>query len=636
MAGGDGRPERAIRQPRRVAEEPKGAVQHQQKRGNARDNCRDLHPSVEAAGIPGGEDRGLERHVAQLAVPQDPLRRRDAIQTRVAVRRRRLNGVEQCPPPAPQPQRARGDGRHVDADRGGLCPLALQYRAKDRHCRQGERNQDERRHVDGRLPLGQRAHEFALRLAAEADRFGRCLAGGRARARYRFRLGAAPSRSRRVHHRQLLRKPLATVPAVRHHAASAATVADFQRSGRADKRRERHGILEHMQSKSAPITLPLLLAAGLLLPGCISGIRNPSAGRQHEERHAPGRSSTVKPTSIRGSGPDPARRLIVNGDTVTVDDVINPLRPELRERRQAMPPDEYRRYVSDVAIQAMRGRVVDTILYRKASLRMSQAERDALESFVSAELRRRVTSAGNGTQHEYEKLLHEQQRTLDDEREQIRRQLTVQRYLHLNVMPRVQEPTRAELVALFERVKDNGSRPQRRRMRLIEVRLLNHLDPAAADPSRAQQAAAREAARAKIEDAYRRVRGGEAFEDVARATSEGIHAEDGGDWGWVGRDSLMDRWKAACDTLWTLEAGQTSEIVETDEGFFLVQCAEVEPAYTPDFQTLQPQLVERHRSERYNDLINELIEELIRDARFDPPDIEPFVNAVIEAALAVE
>ncbi len=391
-----------------------------------------------------------------------------------------------------------------------------------------------------------------------------------------------------------------------------------------------------MPDRTVPLTLSLLLAAGAALPGCVSGIRNPSARQSRDDRPAPGRPSSVKPTSIRGSDPDPQHRLMVNGERVTVDDVINPLRPELRARRQAMPPEDYGRYVTDVAVQAMRGRVVDTILYRKASARMSQAERDMLESFVNAELRRRVTSVGNGTQHEYEKLLHAQNRTLDDERDQIRRQLTVQRYLHLNLMPRVQEPTRAELLALYEREKAEGARPERRKMRLIEVRMMNHLDPATADPSRAAQAAARDAAREKAEQAYRRLRSGEPFDAVARELSEGIHAADGGDWGWVGRDSLTERWKAACETLWTLAAGGVSEIVETADGFFIVRCSEIEPAYVPDFETVQPQLVERHRAEKYNDLINGLIEDMIRSARFDPPDIEPFLNAVIEAAAAVE
>jgi len=374
-----------------------------------------------------------------------------------------------------------------------------------------------------------------------------------------------------------------------------------------------------------------LVAAMMIAAGCNAPVKNRAANPSNSNRVANSRGPS-RPSAFGDSDAARVSQLVVNGEVVTVDDILSPIREDLAERYQRLSQADYRRYVAQMALRQTRDKVVDIVLYQKASLRLTPAEEEALEGMVTTEMRKRVTEVGNGTQHEYEKILAASGTTLEQERERFRRQLIVHRYLQLNVLPKVQEPTRAELTAIFEANKKAMSRPQRRRMSLIEVRLLNHLDAAVDAVSRDQQKEASASAREIIDQAYQEISGGRDFADAARQFSEGINAENGGDWGWVWRDTVRARWKPAVERLYTLDRGRVSEVLETGEGFFLVRCDEIQEAVVPDFESVQPQLIERHRTGAYNELINELIESLIKKARIEPPDIQPFVAAVVDAA----
>ncbi len=382
-----------------------------------------------------------------------------------------------------------------------------------------------------------------------------------------------------------------------------------------------------------------VILVGALLTGMITanGCNAPSKNRS-------GNQSSARPSEPRALArakasrrlKPAARELIVNGEVVTVEEILKPIRADLMERSGRLPRADYRRYVTQVVFQRTRDRIVDIVLYQKASLRLTPAEEEALDAMVATEMRKRITEAGNGTQHEYQRFLASRHTTLEEERQRHRRQLIVQRYFQLNLQPKVQEPTRAQLLAVFEADKAAMTRPERRRMSLIEVRLMNHLEEGVTTPSRDQQRAARAAARKIIEQAYEEIRGGRDFAGAARQFSEGINATGGGSWGWVGRDSLRARWQAAAERLYTLDEGQVSEVLDTDEGSFLVRCDEIQQAVKPDFEVMQPQLISAYRNDAYAQLINELIESLIEEARIEPPDIEPFILSVVEGAPPVQ
>ena len=70
---------------------------------------------------------------------------------------------------------------------------------------------------------------------------------------------------------------------------------------------------------------------------------------------------------------------------------------------------------------------------------------------------------------------------------------------------------------------------------------------------------------------------GESFESMARVYSEAKEAKQGGDWGWIGKDVLR---KELNEIAFTLKAGQHSQLIETAEGYYILQLDDVKPAHT--------------------------------------------------------
>ncbi len=70
---------------------------------------------------------------------------------------------------------------------------------------------------------------------------------------------------------------------------------------------------------------------------------------------------------------------------------------------------------------------------------------------------------------------------------------------------------------------------------------------------------------------------GDSFESMARVYSEGKEAKEGGDWGWIGRDILR---KELNETAFSLKPGQHSRVIETAEGYYILEVDDVKPAHT--------------------------------------------------------
>lgn len=69
---------------------------------------------------------------------------------------------------------------------------------------------------------------------------------------------------------------------------------------------------------------------------------------------------------------------------------------------------------------------------------------------------------------------------------------------------------------------------------------------------------------------------GASFESMARLYSEGKEAKAGGDWGWIGKDVLR---KELNEIAFSLKPGQHSQLIETAEGYYILQVDDVKPAH---------------------------------------------------------
>ena len=396
------------------------------------------------------------------------------------------------------------------------------------------------------------------------------------------------------------------------------------------------GVRRHIETQSALVRLILLGAAATVWswPGCAMPVRSAGSRAATSARtDAHKKPAHPPPGAVDASSPmSPVNRLTVNGDSVEAAELWGNLRDELSSKAETLSSGQYQDYIERQAAQLITDKIAEMLLHQRASLRVTEEMSTRIDKHVDREIRRIVTTGYGGMQRRYEKYLDSKGLTLDGVRERLRREIIITSYLEEHIKPKVAEPTRAELIALYEANADALRRPARRRMSLIDVRILDRLPKGVNEPTREQWDQARREALSRAETAQTELRSGLPFADVARRHSSGLHTDDGGAWGWVSRGSVRKRFEPAVSALYDLQAGDVSDIIETNDSFFLVRCDEIDPGLEPSFKAVQPELKKRHFRAAHNQLISKLITELRSEARIEPADLTRFHAAVVDAA----
>jgi len=380
------------------------------------------------------------------------------------------------------------------------------------------------------------------------------------------------------------------------------------------------------------LSLVFAIICGCTAPSDTPERRTGAAASRQDHSRRGSASEAVRAASA--DDPDatgPVSRLVINGETTYADQILRNPYDDLLEKSRTLPPDQYSQYRLRVAASAVRDKIAEVLLHQKSSARLSSEEQTAIGKMADDEIRRMVNTRYGGVQRRFEKELETKGQTLDDVWTSISRQIVVGRYLEMNLKPKVPEPTRDELLAMFNANLDEWRRPARSSMSLIDVRVRRCLPEGTTHPTPEQLVAARTIARERIEQARDSLRE-TPFSDVAREFSDGLHADEGGVWGWVTIDGVRERFTPAVEALYTLKAQQVSDIIETDESFFIVRCDENDPGAEPDFQVVQTELRNRSFQEAYNRLIEEKVVDLQDRADIQPANLDRFLLAVLQTA----
>lgn len=368
-----------------------------------------------------------------------------------------------------------------------------------------------------------------------------------------------------------------------------------------------------------------LLIVVLAIGGCTSlgQKKNPKRDRL-EQRANMRRDKPTETVSYDLDDPEsiePVPVLSINNERITTSDVLAPVLPDLMERSKKMPPDMYRAYLQQAVDARVRQLAREALVHQEAVKHLTDQESAYLDALVDDRIRERINVEFGGRQTRFEQMLADLDMTMEDARGLVRREIMIIRYLQMNVRPRIEEPTRGELWALYERERAEQQKPERRDMRMIEVTI----DSASPE--------AREEAMAKIAEAKQALADGVEFATVAKKYSTGLNASLGGEWGWVTKGSVRERYEPAVEALFALEeTNVASDVVETDDALFLVMATNIDSGSAPSFEDLQPRLLQRFRDEQFDMLVNKDIRELQEKALIRPQNIARFLRAVVDAA----
>lgn len=348
---------------------------------------------------------------------------------------------------------------------------------------------------------------------------------------------------------------------------------------------------------------------------------------------ASAKPKTASPPAKKHDPAAPASsRISVHGEIIEASEIWLPHMDDLMARAKNSSRRDLEEYIARESAHHITDKIAEMLLYQKAKLRLTQPMEKKIDSFVDAEIRKRVTADYDGIQRRMERNLESKGWSLDGYRAHLRRSIIISSYLDDELRPKVAEPTRAELLAAFHETTDSFRKAPRRSMSLIDVRVSELTSPGdeATDETMAE---ARTLARARIIEAQAQLRRGVSFAEVARKYSHGSKAQEGGAWGFVNPESVQDRYAPALTKLQTLQEGQISDVIEGPDGFFIVKCDELEPGTNPDFVSVQPQLREQLLARAYNKKVTELVVELRKSAKIVPENLEPFHAAVVESAM---
>ncbi|GJL83736.1 MAG: chaperone SurA [marine bacterium B5-7] len=241
--------------------------------------------------------------------------------------------------------------------------------------------------------------------------------------------------------------------------------------------------------------------------------------------------------------------VIVNDGVITESEYIKSMQRTIAEYRARGRGVPERRDLEEQVMEQLILERIQLQMADRAGIKVSDSQVDrAIEDIAvrqglsAAELKRRAQQSGLDP---------------DEYIDSLRKQLKIQRLIDREIRRRVivSESEIDDMVTTLS----SEAKAENVEYEVAHISLL--LD----DPG---NAAERSEKLEKITEINKLLDSGESFESLARQYSDSPTSADGGNLGWRGARQLPDFFYAAVKNL---EAGQTSKVIETSEGFHLVQ-----------------------------------------------------------------
>ena len=282
----------------------------------------------------------------------------------------------------------------------------------------------------------------------------------------------------------------------------------------------------------------------------------------------------------------------VNGEVITREDILGPLRPQMDQWRKEYSPDAFRSRCRQVIDLRLREEISRRLVLQAAEGELSDQEKEQIDLTLGKMLKTLTSEAGSTLA--LEEKLRERGSSLEEQRKQQRSQLLVQAYLRKKIGPEI-HVTHSELMNRYQEVKDERYvKPTRVRLGLVMLKK--------------SQAAGEADARALAEAVRDRAASGEDFARLARRYSQGPMADNGGDWGYITAGSF--RVKAVDAAAFALPKGGVGPVVETDDAFYVVKALERQDGRTVPFTEVQDELEDEIRDRKYNEKVQGYIQDL--------------------------
>lgn len=387
--------------------------------------------------------------------------------------------------------------------------------------------------------------------------------------------------------------------------------------------------------------LPVVSGCGDMFGGKKSQQRRPveySGGRDSSAAARYARTADAVDRRSPSPGAIRADALVVNNETISVIDILEPIQPNLEQLSRELPPEIYYQRAAQVVRLQIVEAVAQHLIWRRAQAQVSENLKPQLDKAVDRMEKERINREFGGRETIYEKFLTKHGKSRSEVRERLRRTVVIDSYLRDRLLPLVPMPRKNELWDFYQAHKRDFESQARREMFLIDIPVGAFVERRSVyGPNSEELAAASERARQSAEEAAAALAAGESFDEVARRFSHGPRREDGGAWGFITMPSdtahapLQGRWATPSRRLFELEAGQVSEIIKdpSGDGFFIVKAGRAEEASVVSFQDAQPEIVDTLRQQRFVKLRADFLQSELDKSTIG--SLDEFMEIVMEA-----
>tara|TARA_R110002110_G_scaffold90705_1_gene235786 strand:+ start:44582 stop:45865 length:1284 start_codon:yes stop_codon:yes gene_type:complete len=239
------------------------------------------------------------------------------------------------------------------------------------------------------------------------------------------------------------------------------------------------------------------------------------------------------------------------------DDVI--MASELRERVQGITQTLQSRGMELPSEDVLIRETLDRLIIESIQLQMGNRVGARISDAQLNAALERIAAQNRMSLEQFRTMLEQEGQSYAAMREQIRREMIIQRVQSGNVNQRIQISEQEVNNFLASAEGQKLSQP--------EYRIQHALLPLAPDAPESEV----ETARTYLEGLLRRIRGGEAFDQVISASTD-RYPFSGGDLGWLKADDLPSLFS---DVAPDLEAGATSDPIRSPSGLHLVHMADM-------------------------------------------------------------
>jgi peptidyl-prolyl cis-trans isomerase C len=329
----------------------------------------------------------------------------------------------------------------------------------------------------------------------------------------------------------------------------------------------------------------LTLAALVALCACS---KTPS-GATTANAATPASQAGTAPPAAAVLGPEPVKPVPaqlpdamarVNGETISKTDFDRAVTALEARNGGPVPAPQRDRVFRDVLDQLVAYRLLMQES-RARKLAAADAEVDARIKEIQAQF---------PSEDAFKQMLTSRKTTIDQVREDIRQDITVQKLIESEIADKVAVKPE-QVTDFYTKNPDQFKQPERVRASHILIMVPKGSDEAA-----------KTAARTKAAEILKDVKAGKDFAALAKQHSQDPgSAQNGGDLGFFQQGQMVGPFN---DAAFTLTPGTVSDLVETEFGFHIIKVAEKQTARTVPLEEVRPQLeqyLQRQNREQQTD-----------------------------------